>query len=603
MSSLEPSTPAGGDSALAAAEHIAAICDECAAGVDSWYEISVSLERQAPEAVVYSFYVFTEELSDDSGASPDLLFLASAFKYRLKVDLAKRSDLNSAFAPMMTFTDGRQFPPGVRETPQSVIALWRAVAEKVTHPANRSRLNDLIFVRGESGDGSNVGVSARRSIDAYIELASAEWNSLEQSESLLRAQLLARATKDEPRAARVAEAVSRAYWEKLGAREGPGVTLPLIHAALRNVENLEDFSTLEINRMLAAALNEYEDPHIQDQLVSWQMQVSQSPQELQKYAVDRVLVWVNAAARTPGQLLKVMHLETAERYVEATADHGLKRLVRNLLQEAGAQDLDLKPVSAGISLPSSEVEAYLFQFTEPASWQAALDLFSTHPPLTGNFEVNRKTIIEIEQFAPLQAITPRVILGGDGLPRWRAHSEEEREDERLARHEVRLAQVQGALLAEGFRRMGAHYQRPTRDELAAHIRTRPTLASGTAEQLATAIDLFWSGEEGAAAYIAVWQVEALARALLLAANQGIYRTQRNDKPGQYPGLGALLKELRGLGLDMSWFRYLWTVFASPAGMNLRNEMAHGFAGPAGGPIAALSLHAANFLTILKVTTP
>ena len=64
---------------------------------------------------------------------------------------------------------------------------------------------------------------------------------------------------------------------------------------------------------------------------------------------------------------------------------------------------------------------------------------------------------------------------------------------------------------------------------------------------------------------------------------------------------AFFKALRDLGLDISWYRYLWTVFASPAGLNLRNEIAHGFLSRPGATAAALSIHASCFLNTIQVT--
>jgi hypothetical protein len=52
------------------------------------------------------------------------------------------------------------------------------------------------------------------------------------------------------------------------------------------------------------------------------------------------------------------------------------------------------------------------------------------------------------------------------------------------------------------------------------------------------------------------------------------------------------------GLDESWFRYAWTILASPAGMNLRNEVAHGFVFSVGPQPALAVVHITLYLAAL-----
>ncbi len=385
------------------------------------------------------------------------------------------------------------------------------------------------------------------------------------------------------------------YWENINSNAPPGITIPLI-------ESIFDFANLnsQVDRMISAARQRYQDPHIEDQLINWQVKRTKDPTRKQDYARERVRVWLDAAVNA-APLVRVMYLETAARYVDDVNDFELKQDVRRLLQNAGKEDLGLKTNVSTVSFSQDEVDRYIAQFVEPPDWQGALELFSRHPPPTGDYEENTRLAREIDAAAPLQATISRVRVGGDGLPRWHPITEEDREDARLARIEEFQATLRGSLLAQVLRRIGEHYSRPDRDALIEYFSARPTLAPGTAEQLGTAVDLFWKGEEDAALYIAVWLIEPLLRSLLLQSNKGIYSVQRHQRPGQYPGLGFLLSELRELGFNVSWYRYLWTVFASPVGLNLRNEIAHGFPSQLGTSPAALAIHASCFLTTVRVT--
>ncbi|WP_371627855.1 DUF4209 domain-containing protein [Streptomyces sp. NBC_01116] len=92
------------------------------------------------------------------------------------------------------------------------------------------------------------------------------------------------------------------------------------------------------------------------------------------------------------------------------------------------------------------------------------------------------------------------------------------------------------------------------------------------------------------------KIETLARNLVLALDAGVYTLQRDEKPGQYPGLGYLLGVLRKKDMHESWYRSILTICGNPAGgWNLRNEIAHGFILAAGSPAAALLFQCVIYL--------
>lgn len=569
-----------------ASDVLSSLCDQACSNVSAWHSVADELVRLVKLQISENdFQSMLTIQSNELGAT------AAAFQYSLRTQLGKSERIRDAFAPMAEFSDGSQVPPKIAELPPAVIDTWTDISRQLSHPGGLSRLNDLLFCRGLS----EAGLHARAAIDGYLNLKETGWSDLEVTHALLRAVQLAKGTHDDQRTDRAIACVGQHYWAGLERSAPPGITIPLI-------EVLFDFDHMnaEADRMISAARELYREPHITDQLIHWQVKRSRDQAQRQQYLRERVRVWLDAAKHAE-PLVKVMHLETAARYVDEANDPQLRQEVRSLLQAAGREDLGMKRITSELTLPQEEVERYLAQFVEPDDWQGALDGFSRHPPPTGNYEENLRLADQIDATAPLQAIIPRVRFGGDGLPRWRPTTEEDQQDSRLAQQEELHALVLGGLLAQGLHRIGDHYPRPNRDELVSYFSARSTLAPGTAEQLAAAIDLFWVGEESAAAYMAIWLIEPLLRTLLLQTDDGIYVVQRQGKPGQYPGLSFLLKALRTLGLDLSWYRYLWTVFASPAGLNLRNEIAHGFTSRIGATPAALAIHASCFLTTISVT--
>ena len=127
--------------------------------------------------------------------------------------------------------------------------------------------------------------------------------------------------------------------------------------------------------------------------------------------------------------------------------------------------------------------------------------------------------------------------------------------------------------------------------------------STLAASLARGFLHFWNGDYDACVHVAVPKVEAAARALLRELDEGIYKTQVAQDPGQYPGLYVLLRELEKLALDESWANFLRWLLLGPPGMNIRNDVAHGFVCDISPVYAALVLRAAALLITVVAPQP
>jgi hypothetical protein len=86
-------------------------------------------------------------------------------------------------------------------------------------------------------------------------------------------------------------------------------------------------------------------------------------------------------------------------------------------------------------------------------------------------------------------------------------------------------------------------------------------------------------------------------------DEGIYRLQVSKDPGQYPGLYVLLQELERVALDESWAYFLRWLLLGPLGMNIRNEVAHGFVADISPVYAVLVLRAAALLVTVVAPQP
>jgi hypothetical protein len=146
----------------------------------------------------------------------------------------------------------------------------------------------------------------------------------------------------------------------------------------------------------------------------------------------------------------------------------------------------------------------------------------------------------------------------------------------MSRLEVLYLSFWAAWAPEILGRIRGRFDQPTSEELEGFFLQRPQVAPGTARSLRRALEHFWQGQYEAATAVAVPRIEILARQLILLFDAPVYRLQRAQAPGQYPGLGAFLAVLREYGLPESWYRYLRTAFTHVAGRNYRNEFSHWF---------------------------
>jgi hypothetical protein len=197
----------------------------------------------------------------------------------------------------------------------------------------------------------------------------------------------------------------------------------------------------------------------------------------------------------------------------------------------------------------------------------------------------------------------RVLVGGDGLPRFTASSDDERNELALVGSEMLRASISSLLLKQALERIWEKWGPISEDELAGFLGEHEHVQDSTARGLARDFRRYFSGDFEGCAFCITPRTESLVRALVLGIPLPIYRTQRAASPGQYPGLGALIPKLQEAGLDESWSRFLQGFLASPMGSNYRNELLHGFVDDPSARDATLLLVSALYLTRGVQLTP
>jgi Domain of unknown function (DUF4209) len=140
---------------------------------------------------------------------------------------------------------------------------------------------------------------------------------------------------------------------------------------------------------------------------------------------------------------------------------------------------------------------------------------------------------------------------------------------------------------------------PTND-VAAFLDQWPGLRRSALISVVSALQRFWTGDAQGSCYVLLPRIERLVRELILSVDHGMYLLQRVHSPGHFPGLGGMLSLLPGrFDISESRVRFLRALLTEPAGFNLRNHLAHGTHDYSDPGVAALLIHAALHIAMLR----
>jgi hypothetical protein len=568
-----------GETEILSAELAARLVDEAAAAADDWHDVGSALRQSL------SAWREAEEASQQPGAATWTVW---AFEYHSQGSPAQPD----YFKPMMIFADGTGNMPFMRDLPAACLGWWALLADQVNEARPRARLEHLLFLRRQG----NGGARARRAAEAYLELATGSPDIYTIDAIKVCLDLARRVRQADLVQAAIDLTCTHAASALSEDKPLPGVAIRLL--ALLNGESS---APCDVDDLLQQARDKFaRDVHNEDGVIRLQLERTKGRSERRAQLwSERVDAWITAAeAAEP--IVGVMHFQKAVEHARSSGDRVLLERATAKMQAVRRDEMQMQSFSVEMGLPVGEIERWLQPITDASTWQIALVEFARFGPITGDVDNNRQLRDRTETDFPLSQLLPPVQLGGDGLPRYQPTSEEDRRDYQLVKIEVRQLQLYSTVVLEALVRV-AHNALPSLDELEEHFRSNSTVPRDLASAIGRAFLRFWAGDAEGAAFTIVPRIEALARNLLLSGDAGIYQTQRQESPGQYPPLRFLLNELLKRGLDPSWHRYLHVLSTHAAGYNYRNELSHGFLDNVGDAMAALLLQAATYLAMLRFT--
>lgn len=532
--------------------------------------------------------------------------LAQLFGYMLvgfdQADL--RQENAGPFGPMYEFQDGQRWPERFQELPDDCLSLAAEVASHAQDPMVVARIADVLWERRWGDEPYRYAETAIR---AYLDFPSrqgSEHHDLTCVQMADRALELAMRLSNRELTMRCRDALVSVGRESM---EAPDPGLGVVGSAVRALLRLPspDLPT-ELGTMLDRAEEVFgADPWAVEAVYDFRVEAARGDPESQRQFQDaQIEALIKAAEDAPHPFLKHAYLERAASRLHARSAPQAERMrVARLLEDAPLREEDFGRVSSEISLSAEDVQALIEPAKNLTTWQEALEWFGLQGPPTGDPDENLAVVEEQSKSAPLQWIVPKVLYNADGLPILRAESEDERRQYALAMKERLGLQLWGQLYFELVLRVVERDDFPDIEELRAFFVT-PTITEPVADAIARSIMHFRNEDYDESAHVLIPRIETVVRAIASAAGLATAFLPTNERQGGYVSLNVLFERLRAVGLpDEAWRRYGEHLLVDPLGANLRNEVCHGLIASISSRDAALLLHYACHLRLLRVGSP
>jgi hypothetical protein len=414
-------------------------------------------------------------------------------------------------------------PPAPGDVPEPVAEVWQALLGLVTQPPARARLHHLLFERG----GPARREHARSAAAAYIASAQDWERSLDAVQDLAAATRLARAVGDQDLMVESLAAMCALVARRLDEDDPPaGIVL----RGLRHLAGEPDCPP-EVDALLDRAAAAWPDAHRKDGALALMLERCSDDAARRQVWRRRVAAFTEEAAAASSGILRAVRLQQALGLAEASGDKELRQDAAAELQTVRRDDLGLMSFTATSRRYEEEFERQVAALSAGDSWQQSLITFALTPPLSGDTERNRDLVRRRHVEHPLGALFPTQLLGPEGLPAYTGTTEEDRFDVDLVRWETDLIEQWLAVLAAALHEIPRRHGLPDLQDISEFLAGWPAVDGPLAPALARALLRYWAGDSEGAAYTVLPRIESVVRGLVLATARGVYRLQREHKPG------------------------------------------------------------------------
>ena len=332
-----------------------------------------------------------------------------------------------------------------------VFALWERAMRLSPLPLIRARFADLLW---EARYGERPHGFAQIAVDAYTDATNAEFgHPVERSEAVQRAVEIASTINDQVRRTAAIDAAVSLTKSSIAAEERmPGVALPLLELF---VSDRSDRRPSDLDEMLDAAVDRFgDDPWNLESALELKARLRR-PEERDALREREVEAFRDLARRSTG-LVKYAHLQHA---IELAEEHGLRSLaedIRRDVEQLEPEELDLKAVSAEVSIPREDVEAYIDWFVGDDDIESALTRFGAHVP-TGDPDENQKYVEQLMSEHPLQFLFTKMTIGPQNSLVRSTQGQDAQAEQALIDHEAQRASMFSLFSVDILRRIAERY--------------------------------------------------------------------------------------------------------------------------------------------------
>ncbi len=495
----------GLDATLTVAE-VSALLDECAVESDSWQRMTLRLAERTGAPLMRE----PESVSTVLGAALD----AAYYHVTFGDDVGRRVALKPAHGAANT-----TWPVEVAKAAAEYEQTWVELSSAVSDPAVRARLRHLLFQRKAGRAHEHAAAAA----DNYLEAAQEGWTASDSLTWTYAALRLAIAVGDRARA-HAAALLVRAVIERASQEEKPGVAGRGMQL-LAEVEDLP-FEFAELVEQLLPTLTGLVADRVLAAIIARARPADRPP--LWRRRIEQAVADAQASSDA---LVRTAKLTTALRLADRSGLSDLRREVAAALQRSGRQPRQMLDMSMVTRWFPDELEGAADSIIGDLGLGPGLIRWAKCGPFTGDAAANRHMTEASLAESLLWVLLPRQVLDENHLPRYTAPSEDERFEMELVDNEARHLAMSQPLIATGLQRLGERYGLPNLASMYGYLRTWPGLDDNTAYLGASALLRFWVRDFDGSFYIATPLIERTFRHLVIAADEGVYQLQKNQRPG------------------------------------------------------------------------
>ncbi|QIS15813.1 DUF4209 domain-containing protein [Nocardia arthritidis] len=554
-------------------------------------------------AAMESPYAFLDELRSELGflhpwevpddASPVSKAAFWAFGY--EIEFTEENGRNRiSLSPRHMFGEVYH-PPKLSDIPDEIVEIWRGLQNAVKSAHAKARFSHILFEL-KVADKREQCLAA---INAYFDSALG-WASLLDSAMDLGAALrLSRAIGENGKRAEALNKLLDIADNVLKVEEPlAGVVYRALSYAITDPDCPD-----RIDELLETASNSWPDANRNDHAFEFMLQRKPSEEKRAEIWSRRVESYLAEAERESSPIVRSVRRERALELADKSGYPTLRNVAAVALQSVRNEQLDFMHFSAATSLFREEWEQLRDTFISDESWQKSLISFGCAGPLTGDFEVNRIFVSESNAQHPLASLFPVHVTGPDGLPVFKTSTSEEKFEYDLVQRELQFLRMNITPLDDAWMVIPQRFGMPGSAELSDFLGNFPGIPREIIRPLIRSMQRSWCGDDEGASYALMPRIEMQVRRLVIEADAGVYRLQREESPGQFPGLGSLIGTLvKYYDIDESRRRFLNAIFCYPGGMNMRNLMLHGFYSGDNEVAAPLLIHTVLMLGLLQKKT-